>query len=142
MEMSKKTESIRVSELNDYVLNSPHQHVGVEDPHSHQRLAIANFAVQVSSTTNNLRLFPPYLTGIFSLVVTTRRRYGGSCIHNNKSVTWCRVTSSRRFNSHGMVEENRGEAALLRAPHVVLEMTSEEPTVMEDGHSVKKARIE
>lgn len=41
-----------------------------------------------------------------------------------------------------MVEENRGEAALLRAPHVVLEMTSEEPTVMEDGHSVKKARIE
>ena len=50
--------------------------------------------------------------------------------------------TSRRFNSQGMIEENRGEAALLRARPVVLEMTAEEPTVTEDKHSVKKARVE
>ncbi|CAN7139690.1 unnamed protein product [Brassica rapa subsp. narinosa] len=33
MEMSKKIESITVSEPNNYILNSPPQHVGVEDPH-------------------------------------------------------------------------------------------------------------
>ncbi|CAN7058395.1 unnamed protein product [Brassica oleracea var. botrytis] len=33
MEMSKKIESITVSEPNDYILNSPPQHVGAEDPH-------------------------------------------------------------------------------------------------------------
>ncbi|KAH0851438.1 hypothetical protein HID58_090290 [Brassica napus] len=54
----------------------------------------------------------------------------------------CSLTS-RRFNSHGMVEENRGEAGLLRArPIIDPEMTTDEPTVIEDGHSVKKTRIE
>ncbi|KAL0756387.1 hypothetical protein Bca101_094055 [Brassica carinata] len=38
--------------------------------------------------------------------------------------------------------QNRGEAALLRARPVVLEMTAEKPTVTEDGHAVKKARVE
>ncbi|KAF3495489.1 hypothetical protein DY000_02056555 [Brassica cretica] len=98
MEMSKKIESITVSEPNDYILNSPPQHVGVEDP-------------------PHVRALPQGLQDI------------------------CSVTS-RRFNSHGMVEENKGEAALLRARPVVLEMTAEKPTVTEDGHSVKKAHVE
>ncbi|KAF2616971.1 hypothetical protein F2Q68_00038545 [Brassica cretica] len=105
MEMSKKIESITVSEPNDYILNSPPQHVGVEDPH--------------------VRALPQGLQDIVGKIFTFR----------------CSVTS-RRFNSHGMVEENRGEAALLRARPVVLEMTAEKPTVTEDGHSVKKARVE
>ena len=42
-----------------------------------------------------------------------------------------------------MIEENRGEAGLLRArPIIDPEMTTDEPTVIEDGHSVKKTRIE
>ncbi|KAF2589997.1 hypothetical protein F2Q70_00038135 [Brassica cretica] len=53
----------------------------------------------------------------------------------------CSMTR-RRFNSHGMIEENRGEAALLQARPVVLEMTAEELTVTDDGQSVKKARVE
>ncbi|XP_048621628.1 uncharacterized protein LOC106418850 isoform X2 [Brassica napus] len=171
MEMSKKIESITVSEPNDYILNSPPQvstltstydpllsvsdgpdsavyvtfdaemtkltnicaslvmHVGVEDPHVR---ALPQGLQDIVGEFNNLEL--KYLSSLRDWHI-----FIGN--DNPGDVKQCSVTS-RRFNSHGMIEENRGEAALLRARPVVLEMTVEEPTVTEDGHSVKKARVE